>query len=423
MSRWVIEWSPRRVRVWDPAGVCTVGESAIEAQAGKASGAVLLALARSACFVKAVPAPRLGESELRQMLSLQLDQHFPFAAHEAAFSFRRLGENPNGEGDLLQIAAVNAAMLSQALDDLKAAGVRPAVITASALGAEALGLDACIAVEAADSRLFLDIVQGGAVVYSRETADPGDEEGRSANAARTLAAAGLVDVPVVSLAGMDALGDGRKAPESGLQLLASREPSLVLEHPRVQAERNRRKVNWRFASAGLMALAAAGAGFLVLGDRLQDQTVLDRVTERRQVQIDQINKEAKPVTDALKVLEEGSPVLQTVFTPAQAPSDILVVAANALPPGAWLTGITFERGKPLQLRGTAKTQADVGAYVSSLSATGRLRDVKLNFANESSIDESPVFQFSITSHVIGNLPLETQRGGGSARTASAGGSR
>jgi Tfp pilus assembly protein PilN len=392
------------------------GATAAECLAGAGHHSCLLALGRGACFLKEVAAPKIPDSELRRVLALQMDQHFPFAAHEAAFSFRRLGDG--AEGARLQVAAVKADLLAQALDELSAAGMKVESAAASAHSAEALGAKSVVAVESADGRLLIDVVKDGAVVYSREAQDPGTEEGRAAQVARTLAAAGLVDVPVMALGGLDALAGGSARPEKGLALLASAPPAFALEHPRVERDRQARAVNWRFFAAGGLMVAAVLASVLVIGDRLSRQAELDRTAQRRQVQIDQIQKSSREVEEKIKAYEEGGEALQAAFVPAQHPSDVLAVTSNALPAGAWLTGLTFERGKPFQIRGVSKTQAEVGQFVSNLNSSGRLRDVKLNFANEGKIDEAKVFQFSITAHVIGNLPLVEQERG-SVRSAGA----
>src|SRR5262249_35151904 len=86
-------------------------------------------------------------------------------------------------------------------------------------------------------------------------------------------------------------------------------------------------------------------------------------------------------------------------------SDLVAVTADSLPPGAWMTGLTIERGKPLQIRGAAKTANDVARCVDALGATRRFRDVKLVFANSARIEEKPAVQFNITAVGVGNLPM------------------
>jgi Tfp pilus assembly protein PilN len=95
---------------------------------------------------------------------------------------------------------------------------------------------------------------------------------------------------------------------------------------------------------------------------------------------------------------------------------VATVAANAVPEGVWLTGMSLDRGKPLQIRGSAKTNEQVADYVQQLSSSERLRDVKLVFSNNNTIGDTPIVQFSISAHVIGNYPLaDTEQKRGSRR--------
>jgi Tfp pilus assembly protein PilN len=92
----------------------------------------------------------------------------------------------------------------------------------------------------------------------------------------------------------------------------------------------------------------------------------------------------------------------------------LALASALAPSDVWLTGVTFERGKPLLVRGTALSGASVAAYLQSLSGQSRFRDVKLVFANDATIETTQVQQFSISAHAVGNLPLTDPKAQGRA---------
>jgi len=70
-----------------------------------------------------------------------------------------------------------------------------------------------------------------------------------------------------------------------------------------------------------------------------------------------------------------------------------------------LTGVTLERGKPVQVRGASTDSAGVKQFLEKLNASDRFRDVKLSFANDAKIDDVPVSQFALTATAVGNLPL------------------
>jgi len=101
--------------------------------------------------------------------------------------------------------------------------------------------------------------------------------------------------------------------------------------------------------------------------------------------------------------------LTTAFQPAQPLSDIAGVITDSLPSGAWLTGLTVERGKPVDIRGASKTSDDVGRFVDALSGNPRFRDVKLVFANSAMIGKAPVIQFNVTATGVGNLPMPSDQ--------------
>jgi hypothetical protein len=121
-----------------------------------------------------------------------------------------------------------------------------------------------------------------------------------------------------------------------------------------------------------------------------------------------ISRETTLQKAALGRLETIVPVSSTLtraFEPGQKLSDIVAVVSDSLPKDAWLTGITLQRGTPMEIRGTAETPGDVGSLVSSLGSNPRFRDVTLVFANSGLIDKTPVEQFDISVICVGNLPM------------------
>ena len=97
--------------------------------------------------------------------------------------------------------------------------------------------------------------------------------------------------------------------------------------------------------------------------------------------------------------------LTRAFQPAQPISDIASAISDALPQSVWLTGLNIERGKPVQLRGTATRAEDVARLVDALSANSRFRSVRLVFANSGKIKETPIVQFNLSATAVGNLPM------------------
>ena len=163
---------------------------------------------------------------------------------------------------------------------------------------------------------------------------------------------------------------------------------------------------------------------LVWDDRDQNEAVLRRgegVWARQLSQLRSIRRtEQGKASEATKVRT----ALDRAFEPAQSPVDLVNVVAGQLPDGLWLTGFSAERGKPVQVRGTARRAEEVAVLVDRLSVSPRFRDVRLLFANGSKIDETPVVQFSITATAVGNLPLpDPDKAARKGRSSSAKGAR
>ena len=70
-----------------------------------------------------------------------------------------------------------------------------------------------------------------------------------------------------------------------------------------------------------------------------------------------------------------------------------------------MTGVTLERGKLIQIRGTAKTSEIVSQYMLMLQAEPQLRDVRLVFANNAAIETNQVVQFRYSAFTVCKLPL------------------
>ncbi|RYG87892.1 hypothetical protein EON77_01475, partial [bacterium] len=110
-------------------------------------------------------------------------------------------------------------------------------------------------------------------------------------------------------------------------------------------------------------------------------------------------------TDNLK-LDPQTKLLERAFTPAQRTSDVTLTVTSLLPADAWITGLTQDKGKPIQIRGTALTSSGVSTFLRALGTQKRFRDVKLSFANVGEIETKPVVNFAITAFPVGNIPLE-----------------
>jgi Tfp pilus assembly protein PilN len=135
-----------------------------------------------------------------------------------------------------------------------------------------------------------------------------------------------------------------------------------------------------------------------MSDMAKQELKYKKQTKVAQTQTE--NDEAKA-----KKQQPAADQLTKAFIPAQKSSDILKVVSSLLPADTWLTGVTFERGKPILIRGTSKSPTLVSNFVSGLTKQKRFRDVRLMYANGGDIQGIPTVQFSINAFPVGNLPI------------------
>ncbi len=394
-----VEWSPDGVRVWNAeSGRIAEGRN-LDAVAGSLAGHrnAIVGVARTHCFTKRIPLPKANSEDLRRLLQVQIGQHSPLPADQVSFDFVATGE-PLGDGYAVLLCMMRTGDLRQLRDALAKAGLRAERVLPIALAAApaliSTGRQSGLVIDRWLGSPTHDIVTAGRWIYGR-TCDPSELETREL--ARTWAAVG--EAPSDELVRAD-------SPEGGLLIRhLAQSPAISLEpaEERVARERKRRVGRTRFGV--LMALASVLLIGYVWDERDRNEAVLRRgegVWARQLGQLRSIRRtEQGKATEATKVRT----TLDRAFTPAQSPVDLVNVVTSQLPDGLWLTGFAAERGKSVQVRGTARRAEEVAVLVDRLSASPRFRDVRLLFANGSKIDETPVVQFSITATAVGNLPL------------------
>jgi Tfp pilus assembly protein PilN len=417
----VLEWSPDGVRAHNPAMRQTASGTSVADVLPKVGspGAVGLCLSRRVSFVRETHVPAVEKSELRLIVSVQLESLFPAVRSELAFDYD-LGTHRYEDGVQTTVCATQAETLRAALRECEAAGVKVAWAAPTALGsvnvARSAGHDDAIVVEQDGPVINLDIVRHGMLVYSRSAVVGEDKKERQAEVSRTLAGYGLPSAAVIAVGDTDLGEDVRSSREGSLQAMAVHDPDRInVELPEAIATKVKRASAAKSRVALFLWLVVLVGGTLVFLDRdeaakeaaARDQRVTGRVTS--------LQKDVDLYGDRLKNVEQSAASLDLAFKPAQTVGDVLTVVANSVPQNAWLAGVTFERGKPLQIRGVAMNGEAVTAFVSQLAVDSRFRDVQLVFANNSDIESVPVVQFAITAHVVGNLPLaedQTKKRGG-----------
>lgn len=401
----VVEWSPRGVRAHDGRA-----RSSFDGLNGLSGREAVIAVSRRSVFVRATRVPDAPYDEVRRVLAVRLGDLFPMPSQELAFDFQLTDDLSEG-GRLALVAAMPAHELRRLHTEMKQAGLRVRQVVPAAMGsallAQTLGKPNAAVVQRAEEGITIDLVAEGALRYSRVAGSVID---LTAEVCRTftianmecadIIAAGDVAVPHADLhsatTSMDAMVN------AGDRL------GLNIELPETIATRilNTRKQRLRFA--GLLAASAAMLALYAFSEyeaaAAKVQTEQSKAAGRLR-KLKSLQKQAE--ADALKSAKLQA-TLEVAFKPAQSFGDLVTVVSNRTPAGVWLTGVNIERGKPLTVRGTARTSGAVAEYLRLLGSEPRVRDVKLVFANNSTIEKVPVVQFSISAFPVGNLPLAEQ---------------
>lgn len=409
----VVEWSQHGIRCYDPnSGVLAEGGTVAEALAKIGSPRkVGLALARSVSFVKVIHLPDVPKEDALRILQLQAGNHFPTDSAQMAFDFIFIGP-AESEGRPALAAAVKVEVLERAHQELKQAGAaaawtRPVAVGSQFLAEQKQTPDALI-LEETPSGLALDAIAEGRLVYSRSTQGSFSPEMVRSQVARTLAAAGMVEAQVILAGEVGYEGDHIQSTVPVLDPLAQADVDMDIVLPSIRAKQEDRKVQSRRTLAVLAFAACIVYAMSIYLDRDEAASKLASQRKKWTAMTKQGEKQKGELTTELTKLKSQEAMLTNSFQPAQSPADVLTVVANNVPQGVWLTGVTIERGQLLQIRGTARQNDALARYVDSLNISSRFRDVRINYANNAAIDETPVVQFSVSAHVIGNLPLIEQ---------------
>ena len=400
-----LEWSPSRVTVQDiHTGKITSGETLADLTGSFGRGQeVLVGISRHLVFLKTLRLPKAAPEDMRKLLEVQLGQIFPLPAAQLTFDFFQTTDQ-NTEGWLTLVAAVRTDDLRQLKVALQQVGWKASRILPIALGSPGIaaqaGLQEALVLENSSAGLTLDVIQEGSLRFSRTVpieSDPASEAQRTLLAARANAlpflAVGKVELPEARHADKTALGCLHEAPPFDFELLEER----VLVGKRRVASRTRQAV--------LLLAAAALLVTLIWADRSDQQAVVQKGEGTWMRQLSKL----RSIRDAnVTLAQQNTAIVGTLsraFETGQPLGDITAVLGDSLPEGVWLTGVALERGKPVQLRGTAKTEGEIAHFVDALGSNERFRDVKLVSTNRVKIEEQPVVQFNLTAVAVGNLPM------------------
>ncbi len=414
-----IEWTPTWVRAYNPANgerdeaTTIAGLGQIVTNQRQA----IVGVGRNHVFLKAIRLPKAAQDDLRRIIGVQLGSLFPLPPDQLSFDFIQTSDL-NGDGFLTVVAAIRSDDLLRIRAELKQSALTPVrilpVALASAAVAQRAGLTDALVAESGQAGLALDVVQHGIVRFSRVApagADPAVE------ALRTLAAARAEALPIVNV-GDSKFENAHPADDPGLTVLQDA-PAFSFELAEERARIVQQAAAKTMRTAVLFVTAAVLLVLLVWSDRQDKEAVVTKaegssariLTVNKSI-LDDASKKAGKVIDAKTTLDRA-------FEVAQPLSDVSAVIGDSLPKGAWLTALKVERGKPIEIRGTAEDATDVTKLVDTLGENPRFRDVRLVFANSSTIENTPVINFNVTATSVGNLPMPVPVKPGARPTATA----
>ena len=405
------------VVLWDQEGASLLDESLkprpVELGSLKGKRVVVL-LGRRLTQLRTTELPPAAPEDLRQLVTMRLGELFPVPPSEISFALApRDAATEGAEPGPTAVYAARHSDLVAIHAAAKASGFTivatlPASAGSAAL-AEEMGLPEALIIERDGEGIGLDMVQDLALSLSRRTLG---EAGLEGEVRRTFVAAKTGAVPIVATNGFHVPFADRHSPKTGTATLLdspARWGSLDLVPVEVRVQRATELRRTRMRQGILVLVSGLAVAAYVFKDRSEKAAVVDKATRRANAEVRKYEQVLSLYTSKEAKLSPQKEVLARAFTPAQRTGDLASLIPSLLPDGTWLTNLTFEKGKPMQIRGTALTSANVIAFLKNLGSQKRLRDVRLAFAQTGEIEKKPVANFSITAFPVGNVPLEEKK--------------
>jgi len=396
----IIEWDREWTRVHFVDSSQTkegVSLGSIEGVGGKNA---VVVLSRRLVMHRSMVLPDAPRNDTLVVLKQKLGDVFPIQVSELAFDFLPSAIR-SSEGRLNDVFAAKTADIRELLNVCDELGITiQQIVPAQAYAlrvAQEQGLVSGIIAERFGDLVNLDGFHEGSLAVSKTVSlDRLDDE-----VARVTAVSGSK----ILAQGVEFKGTEQKLGGFLVSLAGTASIPMDLEPDEYRREKieKKRKTSHRQAYvlfAGGFCVAAMVANDLIL--KQQDFAKTEK-REKNLTKLVKVGLDSK--TSELGKVGPKAKQLKLAFMPAQKISDVTKVATMLIPKGVWLTSLNLERGKLLQLRGSAKTSESVANYVSALSKQSRFRDVRLVFANAGEVEGEKIVQFNITAFPVGNLPI------------------
>lgn len=132
-------------------------------------------------------------------------------------------------------------------------------------------------------------------------------------------------------------------------------------------------------------------------------SALETEKKNNEKEITELNKKLKDIENFEKLnksFKERKEIIEKLRKDQSFPVKILNEVSKALPPGVWLTNLTFSSNN-ISIEGYAYTNDDVVTYVDNFKKSELFTDVYLHETKLSNIEKVSVYQFKISLKVKG----------------------
>jgi Tfp pilus assembly protein PilN len=400
----VFSWSPSQVAAMElSSGQKSIGADFASISITTAGKSALVGIGRERTFIKTVRLPKVSGDDLRQLVFVQWKSLFPIEEADAAFCAHQTSD-VTADGILTVVAAVRTSDLIAIREQLATRGIKqvhfvPMAVSAAAALAS-LGITDGLVVDGNGSQTTFDLVSGGETVLSRSVLHA---ESAEIEAKRTLLADGQSTAQVFATSNVVFNGAqvlsadllSSLADVTGHDLISRQEQATELAG--ISKKNNRLSIYFLIAAVLLLAV--------VLTQRFDEEQVVIQGEAKWAKRVAKARSNRKIAELESKKQTDFTNLLDPAFEPGQRLSDALASIIVAAPANIWLTGVNMDRGRPIQIRGTAMTNEAVTQFVNVLGASDRFRDVQLVNASLAKIEQTEVVNFTMNVTAVANVPL------------------
>ena len=400
----VFSWSPSQVAAMElSTGQKTTAVNFASISLQTSGKTALVGIARERTFIKTVRLPKVSGDDLRQLVFVQWKSLFPLDEAESAFCAHQTSDI-SPDGILTVVAAVRTSDLIDIREQLASKGIKqvhfvPMAVSAAAALASISVSDGLV-VDANGDQTTFDLVAGGDTVLSRSVLHA---ESAEIEAKRTLLADGQSTAEVFATSNVTFVGAkplsvdllSVLADVSGHDLVSRQEQAAELAA--ITKKNNRLSIYFLIAAVLLLAV--------VLTQRFDEEQVVIQGEAKWAKRVSKARSNRKIAELESKKETDFTNLLNPAFEPGQRLSDALAAITTAAPGTVWLTGVNMDRGRPVQIRGTAMSNEAVTQFVNALGASDRFRDVQLVNASSAKIEQTEVVNFTMNLTAVANVPL------------------